>query len=229
MIFKKHIFSFIILISILFFSAIVEAQQKGYLVIFSGTKDAKIYIDGEFIGVIPYPEPVELSAGEHTVRLTKEGYAEYYDTFQIVEGETTELEIDLIGFAGILRISSNVQDAIVQLDNKVVGKTPIEIEASAGDHIILMKKEGYKEIMKNINVKAGEKYDLMLELEKIPEEVLKAMFPEEKKPFYKKSWFWIVGGVLAGGVAVTVIVLSRGEKVKYAIPSSEIDLIKFKH
>lgn len=192
----------------------------GWVQIFSGTKDAKIFIDDEFIGLVPYNEPIELKTGQHTILVTKGGFTDFRDTFDVMEGETTELEIDLIGYAGIVRITSDVQDAVVLLDSKPIGNPPLEVEVPVGEHAIMMTREGYYEKIEKLLIKAGEVYDLRFSLEPLPPEVLKKMAPSD--PVYKKLWFWGIVAAVAGGTAAAFFLKPGGGGLPS--PNGEINL-----
>jgi len=58
-------------------------------------------------------------------------------------------------FKTVLRISSTPDDAQVQLDGAAVGSTPLNVTVMAGRHEISIKKAGYSDWSKNLNVSGG--------------------------------------------------------------------------
>ena len=102
------------------------------MTILSATVGAKIFINDKLIGLVPYNKPIKLKPGSYTVKVTKRGYTDYLDVFKIVAGKTTDLEIDLIGFQGILKISCTPPDAEIYLGKKYLGAPPIDKDVTVG-------------------------------------------------------------------------------------------------
>jgi len=59
----------------------------------TGSRGARIYIDGDRVGRIPYEEEVE--PGEHDLRLAGPGLLTYETDLDLEAGERTEVEVDL--------------------------------------------------------------------------------------------------------------------------------------
>jgi TolB-like protein len=58
--------------------------------------------------------------------------------------------------AGFLTITSNPDEAEVRIDGVIVGKTPlVEYKLSAGKHSLFLRKGGYKEEEREVNMQAG--------------------------------------------------------------------------
>jgi PEGA domain len=54
----------------------------------------------------------------------------------------------------------------IEVDGSFVGNTPSDIDVLAGDHVILVKKSGFKDWSKNIKVSTGSNIHIHPELEK---------------------------------------------------------------
>jgi tetratricopeptide (TPR) repeat protein len=52
---------------------LLEGEEAGSLTVITEPTGAQVFVDGKQVGTTPY-EPKELDKGEHTVRLTKDGY-----------------------------------------------------------------------------------------------------------------------------------------------------------
>jgi hypothetical protein len=191
------------------------------IMIYSSTKDAKIFVDGRIIGSVPYDDPIELAPGSHTIKVTKPGYAEFSDQFELKSGDIKEFEIDLIAFSGILKITTNIPKAIIQLDGKIMGNTPSEFEVTVGEHTILVRKDGYREAIKKLNIKAGESYDVSINLE--PQEKREIVAAAaEPVPFYKTWWFWTAGSaVVLGGVTTALVFVFSGKDASLPAANAE--------
>ena len=60
-----------------------KRPQVGHLLVESISLGADIYVDGIRIGRVPQEKPYRLTAGEHTVRLSLEGHADFIDSFRV--------------------------------------------------------------------------------------------------------------------------------------------------
>ncbi len=65
-----------------------------------------------------------------------------------------------------LQISSTPDGADIEVDGNFAGNTPSDIDVAAGDHVITMKKSGYKDWTKNMKISAGSNIHIKPELEK---------------------------------------------------------------
>jgi tetratricopeptide (TPR) repeat protein len=114
-----------------------------------------------------------------------------------------------------ITIETEPTEAQVYLDGELKGLSPLELqEVAAGEHKLVVLKEGYKAQEQRLLVKEGEKRTVSFELEKKEEKKRPAVAvtPKEKKPEVKKSksWLWILlGGAAAAAIA---ILASRGGK-----------------
>lgn len=66
-----------------------------------------------------------------------------------------------------LQISSQPAGADIELDGSFVGNTPSTIDVAAGEHTVVVKKNGYKEWQKKLKTSGGS-VNLAAELEKSP-------------------------------------------------------------
>ena len=89
------------------------------LVVYSLTEGARVEIDGKEVGTIPLDDDFAVEPGDHTIRLSKLGYAEHNDTFSAKPGGEVELEIDLIPVAGIVTIKANTEGTVTEVFVKV--------------------------------------------------------------------------------------------------------------
>ena len=80
--------------------AVSPPQPVGTLLIRSEPGEADVYVDGQYKGKTPsvttdYLPIVNLSVGEHTVKVTKSGYNDWIGTVSISAGGTTQLTVYL--------------------------------------------------------------------------------------------------------------------------------------
>jgi len=125
----------------------VSLNQVSYSVRISSIPEgAQVYYDGILKGVTPltFDEP---TAGLHKVRVIKEGYQEQREDLE-VKNTITERTYRLLAYTGGLNINTKPAGAQVLIDNILMGRTPLTIEALPIDkyYAVTLKKEGYNDI-----------------------------------------------------------------------------------
>ncbi|MBT9554983.1 MAG: PEGA domain-containing protein [Myxococcales bacterium] len=181
----------------------------GQLAVFSFVQGASVEVDGKLVGKIPLTGPLELTPGEHSVRVFARGHTEVADQVTIVAGETAEFEADLIAVAGIVKIRTNIDGATIAVDGKIAGTAPFDADVPAGKRQILVQAPGHKAFTQTVELEGGKVFDLLVTLE--PAAVTSSELEPDEDPIYKKWWFWtIIGAVVVGGT-VTGVVLGMPE------------------
>jgi len=137
----------------------------GIVTINSKPSGADVYLNSQKIGATPFVDQV--IAGDYELTLKKDQYASYVGSFSIDEGETKELpQIKLNRITGEINISSNAQGAIVFINGKEVGKSPLEdYEINEGEHSIKLEHPDFHTQEKVVQLKIGENKELSFELE----------------------------------------------------------------
>ncbi len=140
-------------------------------VIISSNFSSKIYVDGKYIGIVPPEKKFTVNKGNHIVKFVSEKYGVVKESFSIEPGKTKKLFHIFPIFAFINSIDSTPHGE-VYIDGKFVGITKLEnIKLPAGKHIIEIKREGYRTIRKEIELKGGESLEVIsFQLKKIKEE-----------------------------------------------------------
>ncbi len=67
---------------------------------------------------------------------------------------------------GELRIDSVPQGADIEVDGSFVGNTPSTVQLTEGDHMVVLRKGGYKKWEGTVKVSAGNSVRVSAELEK---------------------------------------------------------------
>ncbi|HEX2574270.1 MAG TPA: PEGA domain-containing protein [Polyangia bacterium] len=198
------------------------------LTVACSTRDADVLIDGEPVGKAPIDLPVPVTNGNHTIRVIKPGFAPYIDVFKAVPGRPVKLSVELIPVAGVLRVSSQLQEVRVTVDGKYVGDAPVAVELEPGPHTVLVGKVCHKDLSRKVVAVAGEDIPLEGNLEVLPDAINPCVVKPLPPPkWYQKRWVWgvIAGGAVAVGGGITGIVIGptytdplRGAAVIYNIP-----------
>ena len=175
-------------------------EAPGELVVMSLTNGATVEVDGKEIGTIPLGESLVLLPGTHTLKMTRRGFTEYTETFEVKPGEPVTIEYDLLPYAGLVKIDTAEPGATVKIDGKVEGVTPFDRDVPAGRKLITVSREGFYDEVRELDIRAGESYqlDIQLRLMKKHEEV-------SGDAFYETWWFWTLVGVAGAGATAAIV------------------------
>lgn len=139
-------------------------KLPGFIDITSQPTGAEIFVNNQKLGVTP--ATIQLTAGQHTLKLMKNLYHSYNGSFSLQEGETKTLEtFQLKPKFGYYRVSSNPSNAQVFLDDKPVGKTPIKKKVIAsGNHNLRISFDLYHDYIEDFVIKDGDYQEFDIEL-----------------------------------------------------------------
>lgn len=170
---------------------------------------ASVYIDGKVVAQTPETGDLTLplSAGEHTLRVSRPGYAPFIDVIKVKAGQLLPLEVELIPIAGILRIAVQGAAAHVYLDGKYIGDTPTDFELKVGPHKVKIERPGAYAENLSIAAIAGQVISRNLTLRELPPDqnpYLQKPPPPQK--WYQKWWVWTIGAVGVAVIATAIIV-----------------------
>ena len=187
-----------IVLSVFLSAAVIPAMaDTGKILIKTDPKnDVKIYVDGEYLKDTfsgYYFESdfgwtsVGVSAGTHTLKLTKAGYKDWIKEITVGAGESikvrailesapittpTPTPTPIVAKIGQIKITSSPEGANLYIDSEYYGETksysPEPIGLKAGTHTIKLTKEGYKNHTETITVKGGYIHKMTIILESSP-------------------------------------------------------------
>ena len=142
-------------------SVVAELQMiAGSVSISSEPSNAMILIDSKKAGVTP-KTLTGILPGEHNMEIIIEGYETWSESVEIRSDKENSIAAVLHAITGSINIESNPSESTIFLDGKEVGTTPDNItHAAIGIHEIEVKKEGYAEWKKKLNVKKGKEIAL---------------------------------------------------------------------
>ena len=103
-------------------------------------------------------------------------------------------------FKGAVQILANEEGAVVHLDEKAIGETPVELfpDLAIGRHRVQIKKDGFLLYKNDVVVFKNE--TTLLQAELVDESSL--------KPWYMKWWVWAGAAALVGGAVGTAVILA---------------------
>jgi predicted metal-dependent hydrolase len=168
--------------------------------------DARIYIDGDFVGSgsIKIEVPVRKT---RTVMVEKEGYKKYKaDIF--VSDKPVELKVKLEPIKGILKLNTKPEGAQVSIDGSIVGVSPLTTELPYGEHKIKINMPGYNTEEMTIKVLSDGEIvkNVSLKMKETPERIAMRIY---KRKLLTKHALTFANYVASAGAGVYAFLLNR--------------------
>ena len=131
---------------------------------------AHVMVDGVKIPNAELSEGARLTVGSHSLAVFCDGYATHNSTVRIERNETQALTVALKTLekgTGLLHVHSYPW-AEVYVDDVDKGPCPTQqpIALSEGDHVVLVKRDGFKPHTETVHIARGEEARLKVELSK---------------------------------------------------------------
>lgn len=130
-----------------------------FLEVTSSVTGATVLLDDQVVGETPLKNKA-VQAKSATVTVRKLGFLEFKQKVSVKAGETTKVTADLLPFAGVIHVTSNMSGAAVAVDGKIVGNVPLDYEVKIGTRQITVTVSGYQPFQQTIRANPGETYDL---------------------------------------------------------------------
>lgn len=155
-------------------SAARATSDTGRLLVRSSPAGARVVVDGRDVGQTPLTVN-DLSRGTHVVRIAHQGYVTAERRVRIRSTQTAQsIEVDLVATrpvrqaaappaapertGGSLMVDSRPSGARVFVDGKLVGTTPLLLDAvSAGEHAVRLELGGFSGWSTTARVGGGER------------------------------------------------------------------------
>ncbi|MEQ9319901.1 MAG: PEGA domain-containing protein [Polyangiaceae bacterium] len=142
---------------------------------------------------------VLMNPGVHVFTLSRKGYADAVVNATFDPGETRTLDLVITKLPATLRISATEERAIVTVDGRDVGQTPIELSRREGDYTVSVLKDGFVPYETTVSLYPGQRMSLRADL------------AIEESALYEEWWFWTAIGVGVAAAAVTTYFIARPE------------------
>lgn len=139
-------------------SIALRADLAATLKVLAEPSGVDVLVDGDVRGRAPLTIH-GLSAGQHVIEGRRDGYLSSRREVALVAGKVFTLKLELkepppSRPTGALRVTSNVSQALVAIDGRFVGKTPLlRKDVIVGPHVITVRKKGYDQLIVTVNVK----------------------------------------------------------------------------
>ncbi|NAT10068.1 hypothetical protein C4E22_00680 [ANME-1 cluster archaeon AG-394-G06] len=136
-------------------------QAIGSISVCSTPSGADISFDGVPINEITPYAIQNVEPGDHTIKLTLEGYQDWKETVSVTAGKTVEIDATLTPISGSATVTSTPSGAAIYVEtysgDVYIGDTPYTDTAVApGDYTITLTLAGYQDCTKEVQVKGGE-------------------------------------------------------------------------
>lgn len=130
----------------------------GQLTVNSTPEGAQVHVDGRTDAnwVTPY-NLSGLAPGQHTVSVTRTGFATETRAVEIASGSKLFLVVQLAPIAAIFSVTSEPAGASIFVDGKNTSRvTPAQINLEKGSHTVLVRKQGYLDETTTANAQPGQ-------------------------------------------------------------------------
>ena len=132
----------------------VMVSTTGQLIVRGKPDKASVYLDGKFVGLLPWSGKTE--AGKIKVEARAEGYLPESREITLDNGKTLRVNMDLRPAPGSITVNSKPENAAVFLSGEKVGTTPHKIEnLKPGNYRITLKYDGFDNWERLVELKAG--------------------------------------------------------------------------
>ena len=130
----------------------------GALSVDSAPPGAQVQIDGRDTRSATPVSLTGLAPGQHTVVISKPGYAAETRTIDVLSGSRAIISVQLGLLSATVSVSTDPAGAVVWIDGKNTGRvTPAQISVDkAGDHNFVFKKQGYLDETTTANLQIGQ-------------------------------------------------------------------------
>ena len=144
-------------------------KPKGRLDIQSRPAEASIFLDGKEVGKTPRIIR-DVEAGEHEIVLQSKGYIPMKKRVRLGVKKLRKLVRIKLRRAGEIRVTSTPNGAVVFIDGKKSGQTPLDLSIAPGRRHIKVELSGHSAVTQKVRVEAGKKAEVAVRLEMTEEE-----------------------------------------------------------
>lgn len=150
------------------FPGLANAQTatKTRVQVVSEPAGAAVYVDGAVERAGETPVTLNLSRGEHRVRLVLEGFATEEQTVTVGSSrQTLSFRLHPVATVEVTAANTDAEGATVNVDGQPVGTIPLTQILEPGRHQIEITREGFQPYSRWLEVSAGQNYALSVALQ----------------------------------------------------------------
>ncbi|MGQ9425483.1 PEGA domain-containing protein [Gilvimarinus sp. F26214L] len=142
----------------------------GLVMVESSPAQASITVNGDYYGLTP--REVSLAPGKsYEITLFKEGYEPAQSQLQVESGREQSVELQLTPKLGQVRVTASPEDALLYVDDRLMGRANQTLELPARQTRIAVKKDGYADYQTTVQPRPN--FDQSLEVKLLTAEEAK--------------------------------------------------------
>lgn len=132
----------------------------------STPEGAKVLVDGKLIGTTPFPEPVHVPAGPHTLEVALTGHLPMVEELILTGGQslTKVVELQEDRREGTLTVTATAPKATIFVDGREMGPAPWTGTLPVGEHQVVVKAPGYHEAVRPVVVMPEEERSVEVQM-----------------------------------------------------------------
>lgn len=158
----------------------------------------ELMIDGHPVQLGQAPSlSVPLDPGHHTVHFRHDGYRPLFIDRDLAPGSSVRVDLQPTRVPARLVVQCNAGSAIARLDDRPLGRTPLDVETAPGPHQLVLVARGYVTQRSRVALTAGSTLRLNVELSREPPVLT------------RQWWFWTAIGAVATGIGATTYLATR--------------------
>jgi hypothetical protein len=131
--------------------------------------------------------------------LSRKGFSDVALNKTFAPGSTPSLTLKLDLLPAQLRITADVDDAMVELNGRTVGLAPVSLQQPSGAYTVKVHAPDHEPYETRVKVQPGE------------EITLRATLPERSASIVERWWFWTAAGVVVTGAVIGTYFATRPE------------------
>jgi hypothetical protein len=147
-------------------NSVALKPQFGDLLIVSEALDAKVMLDGKFVGNTPMQLLERIPMGEHTIELANSNYFPFKQKINLIPGEKNQFTFNPEARYAWLSVTANVERATIYLNDQLVGYSPYDnfVKLKPGHYKIKLTKQNYFDYQDDIELKTGKRINYSADL-----------------------------------------------------------------
>ena len=134
---------------------VVVQNNTGTLQVNSNVNGAQVFINNVLAGNTPLS--LTVPAGQHSVRVTANGYTDVTQTVNVRGGQTVQLNFNLqrINQNGTITVQVTPNTATVFIDGVRAGNGDMTLQVAPGQHSVRVTANGFQDFNQTVNVGSG--------------------------------------------------------------------------
>jgi formylglycine-generating enzyme required for sulfatase activity len=141
----------------------------GVLVLRTNPPGANVTVDGKYVGDTPMEIPLKPDAA-HTLLISKAGYEGISRKVEVSSGASKEVIVNLAPITGTVYLLVEPADAELLINGQSRGALKKELQLTAVEHLLQIRKEGYQPFSTRITPRPGFPQQLKVSLTKVEPE-----------------------------------------------------------